>query len=98
MENAVKDWTESIECIMCIEWSNWTYYTFLIPMSMICSIPFKQEKTFEKFLSDKRYQSVKRIEFRSHTQSVGPLSVLIWTQTVCKDYQHMTKVAPSKES
>ena len=25
------------------------------------------------------------------------LSVLIWVQIVCKDDQHMTKVAPSKE-
>ena len=25
------------------------------------------------------------------------MSVLIWVQTVCKGYQHMTKVASSKE-
>ena len=35
--------------------------------------------------------------YSDQDQQVGRMLVLIWVQTVCKGYQHTTKVASSKE-
>ena len=62
-------------------------------MLWLTSADFFQNQLFEKKIQE-HYQSANQFGSRS-----GPYvqSVLIWVQTVCKNYQHTIKVAASKE-
>ena len=69
----------------------WVFFMLLLRPADFLNLFFPKDSFREHF------EGVKWFGSRSGEMFSGILSVWVQTQTVCKGYQHMTKVAASKE-